>query len=84
MNFVKVTTSGQITIPKEFRNKFATGFFTCELLEDGVFFKPVLIKKTRPQKKKYTLTEFKKWSFKGKHPEEKNLAGKIDQIIYTQ
>lgn len=83
MNVVKVTTSGQITIPIEVRRKFKTQIFSCELTEEGFLFRPVEVQKTNPKKYKYTMEEFKKWSFKSKNPKEHNLADKIDEIVYT-
>jgi hypothetical protein len=32
--------------------------------------------------KKYTLKDLKKGMFNGKNPKEKNLASKIDKILY--
>ncbi|MEK7145968.1 MAG: AbrB/MazE/SpoVT family DNA-binding domain-containing protein [Patescibacteria group bacterium] len=81
MSIVKVTTSGQISIPKELRKKIKAVYFTCELKGDGIFFRPINALEL-PGEKKYSMEDFRKWSFKGKNPKEKNLAGKIDSIIY--
>lgn len=84
MNVVKVTTSGQITIPKEIRKRFKTQIFVCEAFEDGFIFRPVEVKLPGKKKYKYTMDEFKAWKItKSKCPEETNLAGKIDEIVYT-
>lgn len=83
MNVVKVTTSGQITIPTEIRRKFKTQIFVCELTEEGFLFRPIEVQKSKPKKYKYTMDEFKKWSFKDKKSKERNLADKIDDIVYT-
>ena len=81
MNFVKATTSGQITIPKKIRNKFKTDYFVCQLSENGVLFVPVDLPK-EAGKKPHSIKELKAWSFSSKNPKEKNLADKIDSI-YT-
>lgn len=83
MNFIKVTTSGQVTIPKPFRTKFATDYYVCELENRGILFRPVHIGRTGKTKKMYTIKDLTNWSFKGKNPREKNIAQKIDQIVYT-
>lgn len=83
MNFIKVTTSGQVTIPKPFRTKFATDYYVCELEDRGILFRPVDIGKTDKTKKTYTMKDLTNWSFKGKNSREKNIASTIDQIIYN-
>lgn len=84
MNVLKVTTSGQITIPTEIRGKFKTKIFVCELVEEGFLFRPIQVAAAKPKKYKYTMEEFKKWKIKDtKCPEETKLADKIDEIVYT-
>ncbi|KKU78594.1 MAG: hypothetical protein UY05_C0054G0005 [Candidatus Peregrinibacteria bacterium GW2011_GWA2_47_7] len=84
MNVVKVTTSGQITIPAEIRSKFKTQIFSCEFTEEGFLFRPVEVNQAKPKKYKYKMADLKKWKIhKSKCPDEHNLAGKIDKIIYT-
>ncbi len=83
MNVVKVTTSGQITIPAEIRKKFKTKIFVCELTDEGFLFRPVELQKSKPKKYKYTMDEFKAWSFKDTKCKDRNLADKIDEIVYT-
>ena len=81
MNVVKVTTSGQITIPKEIRRSFENKLFICEQVEGTIVFKPLEDKFTHFPKK-YTIKDLKQAMFKSKNPKEKDLAGKIDQIVY--
>jgi bifunctional DNA-binding transcriptional regulator/antitoxin component of YhaV-PrlF toxin-antitoxin module len=84
MNVVKVTTSGQITIPIHLRRKLKTQMFFCDLTDEGLLFRPIEIQKTHQKKPKYTLEDFKKWKIKkSKCPTEHNLAQNIDKIIYT-
>lgn len=82
MNVVKVTTSGQISIPSEIRKKFNTSHFVCEIYEGGILFRPIEFQENKAKKYKYTMDDFKKFSFKGKDPKEKDLARKIDEIVY--
>lgn len=82
MNVVKVTTSGQVSIPTEIRKSFKTSFYTCEIYEGGILFRPIELQETPSKKYKYTIDDLKKFSFKGKNPKEKNLSGKIDEILY--
>lgn len=84
MNVIKLTTNGQVTIPKFFRDKFKTvQYYTCEVNEGGVLFKPLdndgVIKK---RSTKYDITDLRKFRFKGRNPKEKNLSSKIDSIVY--
>lgn len=81
MNFTKITTNGQVTIPKAFRDRFQTEFYICELDEGAVVFRPIEIKKDE-KKQKYTMKDFKNFSFKGKDPQEKHLSDKVDSITY--
>ena len=82
MNVVKVTTSGQITLPKELRKRFKTDLFFCELNSGGILFLPLEVKSKSHKKYKYTMEDLKKWKFKGKNPKE-SYAERIDEIIYT-
>ena len=81
MNVVQVTSSGQISIPKALRDGFKTKIFICEKVPEGILFKPVETD-TDPFPKKYTLKDLKRGMFNGKDPKEKNLASKIDDILY--
>lgn len=82
MNVVKVTTSGQISIPSNIRKKFSTSLFACEIYEGGIFFRPIEFQENKPKKYRYTMDDFKKFNFKGRNPKEKDLARKIDEIVY--
>ncbi len=80
MSIVKVTSSGQISIPKKLRKKIKAEYFICELKEGGYFFQPVETENTK--EKKYRMKDLKAWNFKGKNPEEKDLSRRIDEIVY--
>ena len=82
MNVVKVTTSGQISIPSNIRKKFKTDYFLCEERDGGIFFKS--IHTSDPFEKKHTLKDLSKGIFKSKNPKETSLAYKIDEIIYAK
>lgn len=51
-------------------------------MKDGILFKPVEIKSTVPKKAKFNMEDLKSWNFEGKNPKERNLAKKIDKIVY--
>ena len=69
MDIVKVTTSGQISIPKKLRTKIKADYFMCVIKDGGYFFKPV-----ETENNKFTMQDLKKWNFKGKNPEERPQA----------
>ena len=82
MNIVKMTRNGQVTIPANMRKQFETSYYICELKNGSIVFQPVKIEEASPRKKvKYTMEDLKNWSFESKDPSEKNLGGKIDQIL---
>ena len=81
MNVVQVTSSGQISIPKALRDGFKTKIFICEMVPEGILFKPVETD-TDPFPKTYTLKDLKRGIFRSKNPKEKHLASKIDEILY--
>ncbi len=78
MDIVKVTTSGQISIPRNVRNRFKTKFFYCRQTINGILFTPV---EEKDMKKKYTISDMKKFVFKDNDP-DKDWSSKIDQIVY--
>ncbi len=77
MDIVKVTTSGQISIPKKLRTKIKADYFMCVIKDGGYFFKPV-----ETENSKFTMDDLKKWNFKGKNPEEKDISRRIDELVY--
>lgn len=79
---VKMTRNGQITIPSTYRKNFNVSYYSCEIMKDGILFKPVEIKSMTARKAKFDIDDLKAWSFKSKNPKEKNVAKKIDQIVY--
>lgn len=79
MPIVKVTTSGQISIPKNVRDTFKTKFFYCNLTVHGILYTPVEEKEAK--KKKYTISDMKKFMFKDNDP-DKDWSSKIDKIVY--
>lgn len=81
MNFIKMTTSGQVTIPKQFRKHFDTDVFICNLENEAVVFRPVEVKRFRKRKAKYTMKDFLAFTFEGKNPKE-SLVDQIDHIVY--
>ncbi|MBT4385097.1 hypothetical protein HOD30_05115 [Candidatus Peregrinibacteria bacterium] len=82
MKVVKVTTSGQISIPKVIRMKVNADCFTCELTPEGILFRPVDSPIFKAQKdKKYDMKDLLNFKVKSKNKEQ--IAHKIDSIIYT-
>lgn len=79
MNILKVTSSGQISIPKYLRVKYDTDYFQCNGTAEGILFSP--IKKKEVAKKKYTIADMKKFMFKDNDP-DKDWSSKIDEIVY--
>ena len=81
MNIVKMTRNGQVTIPFSVRKKLKANYYTCEQNGNGVLFKPINIEDNRKETK-FTIEDFKAFSFEGRDKNEDNLAGKVDQITY--
>lgn len=79
MDIVKVTTSGQISIPKKLRTKIKADYFMCVIKDGGYFFMPVETENTK--EKKYTMKDLKNWSFKDNDPDT-DWSSKIDEIVY--
>ena len=74
-------------MPKEFRDKYPDVYlFEVEIKDNGIEYKPFqkeekLYYNLGP--KKYTYQDFlKKAHFSSKNKKERNLAGKIDEILY--
>ncbi len=83
MEIFQITTSGQITIPKKIRKHLKTKHFTCERGEGDVLILRPIGAKESFGKKAYSIKDLRKAIIKkSKCPEEKNLAGKIDEIVY--
>lgn len=81
MNFIKMTSNGQVTIPKEFRKRFDTDVFVCDFENEAVVFRPVELKRYRKKKAKYTMKDLLAFKIKSKNPKER-LADQIDHIVY--
>lgn len=81
MNIVKMTRNGQVTIPVEMRKGIETNYYICEQSSGGILFKPVTLEE-EGEAAKFTIEDLRNWSFKSKNPEERNLGGKIDKILY--
>lgn len=81
MDFVKVTTSGQVSIPKKIRSQLSTNLFYCELTPEGVLFRPSN-HELKKIKKNIAFKDLPQFTFKGKNPKETNLASHIDEIVY--
>lgn len=82
VEIVKMTRNGQVTIPSSYRKSFRVNYYSCEIADDGILFKPVEIKSTTAKKAKFNMGDLKSWHFEGKNPKERNLAKKIDKIVY--
>ncbi len=83
MNVFQITTSGQITIPKRIREKLKTKHYTCERMEGDVLILRPAHFTSQEDVKKYTIKDLREAIIKkSKCPEETNLAGKIDEIVY--
>ena len=80
MNFIKMTTNGQVTIPKAFRDKFATDYYICELKGGVVLFRPVEMKVYPKKKVKYTMEDLKAFTFEDDNPGD--LSSEIDSVVY--
>lgn len=88
MNLVKVSSSGQITLPKAFRAKFDTKIYSYQIKDNEFVVVPVKIDlmsedKQGKNKAKYTLKDLEKVIFTSKNKNEKNIADKIDNILYN-
>lgn len=87
MTVVKLNpNSGQIVIPKEYRDKHPNVlYFEVEINNNEIKYKPYFQDdgvRQMPGKKKYSFKDLKKAQFSSKNKKERNLAGKIDQILY--
>ncbi len=88
MKIIKVTSSGQVTLPKKFREKFDTDIFTYEIAGDHFIIIPVRVTKASSQKlpgkkSQATLKDLKKAMFHSKNRNLTNLSDQIDQSIYN-
>lgn len=82
---VKVTTSGQITLPKAFRDQFDTDIFSYEINGGTCVVRPIevnLFGKSLLTGKKYTWDDLEEFIISSKCPEEKNITDQIDNIVY--
>ncbi len=87
MNIARLSKSGQIYMPKEFRDKFPDlCLFEIEIENDEIRYKPFRKEEIGYYKlgeKKYTYKDFlKKAHFSSKNKKEENLSSKIDEILY--
>ena len=73
---VKVTTSGQVTLPKAYRDKCDTNLFVYEIDGSTFVVQPLQIIPS-VSNKKYKIKDAPKFVFSSKNKREKNLAGKI-------
>ena len=84
MQTVKVTTSGQISLPKEYRQKFDTNIYKYEQKGNMIIIEPFFEELQFYQTpKKYTKEDLKKAVFISNDKKETNLAGRIDEILYN-
>lgn len=92
MNLVKVSSSGQITLPKVFRQKYGTNFYSYRISGDQLIVIPASVQQFNqvnpqivlpaPKKKQSLVQHLQKGIFKSKHPEVNNLSEKIDEVVY--
>ncbi|OGJ52027.1 hypothetical protein A2335_04470 [Candidatus Peregrinibacteria bacterium RIFOXYB2_FULL_32_7] len=87
MDIVKLSQkSGQISVPKEYRNQHPEVlFFEVEIIDNELKYKPFIKDndiRNINKKGKYTLEDLKKVQFSSKNKKERNLVNKIDQILY--
>ncbi len=81
---VKLTNSGQISLPKQYRDRFNTNLFEYQIIGNQFTVKPLIIDRqiTDLVGTKYTLKDLEKAIFTSKNKKEKDLASKIDEILY--
>ena len=79
MTILKVSRNGQITLPKEFRDRFNVNYYIIEAQKNGAFLSPIPTKETKQKKRRITMKDLKKLQFKSG---EKNLSQRIDEICY--
>lgn len=84
MQTVKLTSSGQISLPKQYRDRFDTNIFEYKIIGNEFRAIPLVTDHyiTNITGKKYTLKDLDKAIFTSKNKKETNLAGKIDEILY--
>jgi len=78
---VKVTTSGQVTLPKIYRDQYDTDLFIYEIEGTALIVKPLQIVGAKSSGK-YKIQDAPKFVFSSKDKKEKNLATKIDNVLY--
>lgn len=85
MKTLKVSSSGQITLPRNFRNKYNTDIFTYEIHNNECTFIPIFMTIIQPKEKKkqYELKDLKKAIFHSKHQKNHHLSKEIDQTLYN-
>jgi bifunctional DNA-binding transcriptional regulator/antitoxin component of YhaV-PrlF toxin-antitoxin module len=88
MNTVKVTSSGQITLPKIYRNQYNTSVYKYEIVDGEFRVRPFLENNNICDMRgsKYSLSDLKQIKFKSKSRADKykNLSVKIDEILYRK
>lgn len=83
MNVVRLSSSGQISLPKEYRDRFDTSLYEYEI-KGNYFLVTPMIKETGQYNtsKKYSKKDLKKAIFSSRNKREKNLSQKIDKLLY--
>ena len=78
---IKVTTSGQVTLPKAYREKYNTDVFVYEI-EGSTFVVHPLQIRTQTGGKQFTSKDAAQFVFSSRNKREKNLGDQIDKILY--
>jgi bifunctional DNA-binding transcriptional regulator/antitoxin component of YhaV-PrlF toxin-antitoxin module len=88
MQVVRLSKSGQIYVPKEYRKKYDEIFFEVKIIGNELRYKPYVKESgfyNLEKKKKYSYEEFLKLAhFSSKNKKEHNLSAKVDQILYDK
>lgn len=65
MDLYKITTSGQVTLPRVLRKNFGTDYFSAELIDGGILFRPVYVRRpAHPDPKPHKKKDLKGFHFK--------------------
>jgi len=60
---LQATSRGQITLPKNWRDKFETNYYIIEIKDDSLSFKPLMQKKSFKDEVENSWKEYKEGKF---------------------
>lgn len=60
---LSATSRGQVTLPKDWRDKFDTRFYEAEIEDGRIIIKPLLSKKSLEDKAEEAWSEYRKGHF---------------------